>query len=145
MPQHPIQSVEIFDVWGIDFIGPFPSSHHYEYILVAVDYVSKWIEAIPTRINEHSVVLKFMKANIISQFGCPKTIISDGGPHFQNHHFNRLLKSLGVTYKIATPYHPQTSGQVEVSNREIKNILEKTISPDRKDWSQKLDDALWAY
>jgi hypothetical protein len=145
MPQHPIQSVEIFDVWGIDFMGPFPSSHGFEYILVAVDYVSKWIEAIPTRTNDHSVVLKFVKANIISRFGCPKTIISDGGPHFRNHHFNRLIKSLGVTHKVATPYHPQTSGQVEVSNREIKNILEKTVRPDRKDWSQKLDDALWAY
>jgi hypothetical protein len=110
MPQHHIQSVEIFDVWGIDFMGPFPSSHGFEYILVAVDYVSKWIEAIPTRTNDHSVVLKFVKANIISRFGCPKTIISDGGPHFRNHHFNRLIRSLGVTHKVATPYHPQMSG-----------------------------------
>ena len=56
-----------------------------------------------------------------------------------------LLKKYGVTYKVATPYHPQTSGQVEVSNREIKWILEKTISSSRKDWALKLDDALWAY
>ena len=56
-----------------------------------------------------------------------------------------LLKKHGVTHKIATPYHPQTSGQVEVSNREIKWILEKTVSSSRKDWALKLDDALWAY
>ena len=56
-----------------------------------------------------------------------------------------LLKKYGVTHKVATPYHPQTSGQVEISNREIKWILEKTVSSTRKDWALKLDDALWAY
>ena len=110
MPQQPILPVEIFDIWGIDFMGPFPVSFGYEYILVAVDYVSKWIEAIPTRTNDHSVVLGFVKANIISRYGCPRTIISDGGPHFKNVHFTRLLQNLGVNHMIATPYHPQTSG-----------------------------------
>ena len=62
-----------------------------------------------------------------------------------NFQFKALLKKYGVTHKVATPYHPQTSGQVEVSNREIKNILQKTVRPDRKDWSERLDNALWAY
>ncbi|CAA7059698.1 unnamed protein product [Microthlaspi erraticum] len=59
--------------------------------------------------------------------------------------FENLLKKYGVKHKIATPYHPQTSGQVEVSNKQIKAILHKTVNSSRKDWSEKLDDALWAY
>jgi hypothetical protein len=55
------------------------------------------------------------------------------------------MKKYFITHKVATPYHPQTSGQVDVSNREIKHILEKKVNPNRKDWSQRLSDALWAY
>ncbi|CAN6487228.1 unnamed protein product [Victoria cruziana] len=145
MPLTPILVVDVFDVWGIDFMGPFPPSYGYLYILVAVDYVSKWVEAIPTRTNDHKVVLKFIKHNIFSRFGVPRVMISDGGKHFRNVQVASLLRKYSVYHRIATPYHPQTSGQVEVSNREIKRILEKTVRPDRKDWSEKLDDALWAY
>ena len=84
MPLNPILVVEIFDVWGIDFMGPFPPSYGHEYILVAVDYVSKWIEAVATRTNDHKVVVKCVQKNIFSRFGCPRTIISDGGSHFMN-------------------------------------------------------------
>ncbi|MBE2321320.1 hypothetical protein DVA67_035725, partial [Solirubrobacter sp. CPCC 204708] len=71
--------------------------------------------------------------------------ISDGGLYFNNRPFAALVAKYSITHKVATPYHPQTSGQVEVSNREIKHILEKTVRPDRKDWSLRLNDALWAY
>ncbi|KAI3708571.1 hypothetical protein L2E82_37828 [Cichorium intybus] len=145
MPLNPILVVDIFDVWGIDFMGPFPTSHGYVYILVAVDYVSKWIEAEATRTNDHHVVCKFVKKNIFTRHGVPRVIISDGGSHFKNFKFGRLLKHYGVNHQIATPCHPQTSGQVEVSNRQIKEILQKTVKTDRKDWSLRLDDALWAY
>ncbi|RVW44377.1 hypothetical protein CK203_070978 [Vitis vinifera] len=91
----------IFYVWGIDFMGPFPMSFGNSYILVGVDYVSKWVEAIPSK--------------------------------------------YGVKHKVATPYHPQTFGQVELANREIKNILMKVVITSRKDWSIKLHDSLWAY
>ena len=95
--------------------------------------------------NDHKVVVKFLKENIFSRFGTPRAIISDGGKHFCNRHFEHLMKKYGITHKVSTPYHPQTSGQVEISNREIKHILEKTVNPTRKDWSLKLFDALWAY
>ncbi|GJT12826.1 putative nucleotidyltransferase, ribonuclease H [Tanacetum coccineum] len=132
MPMNPILVVEIFDVWGIDFMGPFPTSYGNVYILVAVDYVSKWVEAEATKTNDHSVVLKFVKKNIFARHGIPKAIISDGGSHFKNFKFGKLLKHYGVNHRIATPYHPQTSGQVEVSNREIKRILERTfVAKDR--------------
>ncbi|KAM1760453.1 hypothetical protein ACFX12_003322 [Malus domestica] len=145
MPQSPIFNVEIFDVWGIDFMGPFPSSHGFVYILLAVDYVSKWVEARATRTNDSKVVADFVKTNIFARFGMPRVLISDGGSHFCNRTIEALLKKYGVTHKVATPYHPQTSGQAEVSNREIKQILEKTVEPNRKDWSLCLNDALWAY
>ncbi|GJR00832.1 putative nucleotidyltransferase, ribonuclease H [Tanacetum coccineum] len=103
------------------------------------------VEAEATKINDHSVVLKFVKKNIFTRHEIPKAIISDGGSHFKNFKFGKLLKHYGVNHRIATPYHPQTSGEVEVSNREIKRILEKTVRSDRKDWSLRLDDALWAY
>ncbi|XP_024178805.1 uncharacterized protein LOC112184801 [Rosa chinensis] len=145
MPLSNILVVELFDVWGIDFMGPFPQSFGNLYILVAVDYVSKWVEAIACKTNDHKVVLSFLKDNIFARFGTPRAIISDGGLHFCNKPFASLMKKYSITHKVATPYHPQTSGQVEISNREIKNILEKTVRPDRKDWSQRLNDALWAY
>ncbi|RVW31515.1 Gag-Pol polyprotein [Vitis vinifera] len=115
------------------------------YILVGVDYVSKWVEAIPCKQNDHRVVLKFLKENIFSRFGVPKAVISDGGAHFCNKPFEALLSKYGVKHKVATPYHPQTSGQVELANREIKNILMKVVNSSGKDWSIKLHDSLWAY
>ncbi|RVW66279.1 Transposon Tf2-8 polyprotein [Vitis vinifera] len=145
MPMNPILIVELFDVWGIDFMGPFPMSFGNSYILVGVDYVSKWVEAIPCKQNDHRVVLKFLKENIFSRFGVPKAIISDGGAHFCNKPFEALLSKYGVKHKVATPYHPQTSGQVELANREIKNILMKVVNSNRKDWSIRLHDSLWAY
>jgi hypothetical protein len=126
-------------------MGPFPPSFGFLYILVVVDYVSKWIEAIPSRNNNHKTVIKFLKENILSRFGIPRAMISDGRTHLCNKSFESLMKKYEITHKVATLYHPQTSGQVELSNREIKQILEKTVNPNRKDWSLRLNDALWAY
>ena len=120
MPLNPILVVELFDVWGIIFMGPFPTSYGHSYILVGVDYVSKLVEAIPCKTNDHKVVFKFLKANTFSRFGVPKAIISDGGSHFCNKSLEKLIAKYGVKHKLATPYHPQTSGQVELANREIK-------------------------
>ncbi|VVA37153.1 PREDICTED: LOW QUALITY PROTEIN, partial [Prunus dulcis] len=145
LPLKNILFVELFDVWGIDFMGPFPSSFGYTYILVAVDYVSKWVEAIATKTNDHKVVLKFLRDNIFTRFGTPRAVISDGGSHFCNKLFEALMKKYNITQRVSTPYHPQTSGQVEISNREIKQILEKVVNSTRKDWAAKLNDALWAY
>ncbi|CAN6566373.1 unnamed protein product [Malus baccata var. baccata] len=145
MPQVSILNVEIFDVWGIDFMGPFPSSYGFMYILLAVDYVLKWVEAKATRTNDSKMVADFIRTNIFARFGMPHVIISDRGSHFCNRTIKALLRKYNVNHKVSTPYHPQTNGQAEVSNREIKQILEKTVGPTRKDWSLRLDDALWAY
>uniref|UniRef100_A0A2N9FRP3 Integrase catalytic domain-containing protein n=1 Tax=Fagus sylvatica TaxID=28930 RepID=A0A2N9FRP3_FAGSY len=145
MPMSPILEIEVFDCWGIDFMGPFPQSFGNLYILLAVDYVSKWVEAIACKVNDHKVVLKFLREHIFSRFGMPKAVISDNGKHFCNRPFEVLVKKYGVVHRLSTSYHPQTCGQVELANREIKQILEKTVSPNRKDWSLRLTDALWAY
>nr|GEV72521.1 reverse transcriptase domain-containing protein [Tanacetum cinerariifolium] len=135
---------KIFDVWGIDFMGPFPSSRGNKYILVAIDYLLKWVEvkALPT--NDARVVCKFLKS-LFTRFGTPRAIISDRGTHFSNDQFAKVMLQYGVTYRLAIAYHPQTSGQVEVSNRGLKRIWERTVGDNRASWSDKLDDALWAF
>ncbi|PNX87936.1 hypothetical protein L195_g044036 [Trifolium pratense] len=110
-----------------------------------LDYVSKWVEAIASPKADGKTVIKFLKKNIFTRFGTPRVLISDGGSHFCNSQLAKALEHYGVRHKVASPYHPQTNGQAEVSNREIKKILEKTVSASRKDWSMKLDEALWAY
>ncbi|XP_024009457.1 uncharacterized protein LOC112084540 [Eutrema salsugineum] len=116
MPQNFIQEVEVFDVWRIDFMGLFPSSFGNKYILVAVDYVSKWVEAIASPTNDAKVAIKMFKS-----------IIQD-----------LVFRDLSSVMVVST-------SSTKLSNRELKEILEKTIGPTRKDWSAKLDDALWAY
>nr|GFA90768.1 reverse transcriptase domain-containing protein [Tanacetum cinerariifolium] len=119
MPQNFIQICEIFDVWGIDFMGPFPSSKGNKYILVAVDYLSKWVEAKALPTNDARVVVKFLKSLVMAKYG--------------------------VTHRLSTAYHPQTSGQIEVTNRGLKRILERTIGENRASSSDKLEDVLWAF
>jgi hypothetical protein len=106
MPLNPILIVEIFDVWGIDLMGPFPYSFGFLYILVAVDYVSKWVEAVACKTNDHRVVVKFLKDTIFARFGTPRAIIGDCGTHFCNQIFEQLMKKYFITHKVATPYHP---------------------------------------
>nr|GEW57106.1 reverse transcriptase domain-containing protein [Tanacetum cinerariifolium] len=144
MPQNAIQVCEIFDVWGIDFMGPFLNSKGNKYILVAVDNLSKWVEAKALPTNDEIVVVKFLKS-LFSWFGTPKAIISDRGTHFCNDQFAKVMSKYGVTHRLSTAYHPQTSGQVEVTNRGLKRILERKVGENRALWTDKLDDALWAF
>nr|GEW34649.1 reverse transcriptase domain-containing protein [Tanacetum cinerariifolium] len=144
MPQNSIQICKIFDVWGIDFMGPFQSSRGNKYILVAIDYLSKWVEAKALPTNDARIFCKFLKS-LFSRFGAPRAIISDRGTHFCNDQFTKVMLKYGVTHRLSTAYHPQTSGQVEVSNRGLKRILERTIGENRASWPDKLDDALWAF
>nr|GFB85617.1 reverse transcriptase domain-containing protein [Tanacetum cinerariifolium] len=141
MPQNSIQTCKIFDVWGIDFMGPFPSLRGNKYILVAVDYLSKWVEAKALLTNDARVVCKFLKS-LFARFGSPRAIISDRGTHFCNDQFSNAMLKYGVTHRLSTAYHLQTSGQVEVSNRGLKRILERTTGENRASWSDKHDDAL---
>ena len=119
MPLNPILVVDLFDVWGIDFIGPFPSSFRYFHILVGVDYVSKWVETVPCRAADHRVVLKFLKENIFSRFRVPKAIISDGGSHFCNKPFENLVTKYGEwpPHTILRPVVDSCHGRVSIINK----------------------------
>lgn len=110
---------------------PFSSSKDNQYILVAV--VFKWIEVVALPTNNSKVVVKFIWKHIFTRFGTPRAIVSDGGMHFINNSIHNLLAKYGVRHKMVTTYHPQTSGQVEVSNIKIKKILQKTINAQIKD------------
>jgi len=95
--------------------------------------------------NDAKIMVKFIKKNIFSRFGVPRILISDGGSHFCNTQHQKMLSQYHLNHRVESPYHPQTNGQVEVSNRELKKILEKIVASTRKDWLAKLEDALWAY
>ncbi|XP_075475578.1 uncharacterized protein LOC142506338 [Primulina tabacum] len=123
LPLTNIFEVELFDFWDIDFMGPFTSCFGQSYILLDVDYVSKWMEAIATSTNDARVVVKFVRRNIFTRFGTPRAIINDEDTHFCNKVFNSLLAKYDVKHRVTLAYHPQANGQAEISNREIKEIL----------------------
>jgi transposase InsO family protein len=137
--------IDLFDVRGIYFMGPFKNSCGYEYILVMVDYVSKCVEAMPCLKSSTEKSITMIKNVIFPHFCTPRILISDGGTHFTGKNFKKCLSKLGIEHRVSTSYHPQTNEQAETSNRQLKSILNKTIEKGGKDWSKKLDGALWAY
>jgi transposase InsO family protein len=142
MPLRYNLQIDLFDVWGIDIMGPFKNSHGYEHILVMVDYVSTWVEAMPCRKASTEESIAMINSMIFPRFGTLRILISDGGNHFTGKNFKKCLSKLGIEPRVSTAYHPQTNGQAETSNRQLKSILNKTIE---KGVSKKLDEALWAY
>ena len=114
-------------------MGPFPSSFGNIYILLAMDYVSKWVEATTCRINDAITVVGFVQRNIMSRFGTPRTIISDEGSHFTNKSFAKLMSRYEIKHMMGLDYHPQSNGHAEISNKEIKKIIEKRVNTSRKD------------
>ncbi|GKC01940.1 reverse transcriptase domain-containing protein [Tanacetum coccineum] len=135
---------EVFDVWGLDFMGPFLESRGNKYILVVVDYVSKWVEAQALPTNDARVMIKFLRS-LFARFEVPKALISDRGTHFCNSQLEKALQRYGVTHKLSTAYHSQSNRQTEVTNRDIKRILERSVGYNPKGWSEKLNNALWAF
>ena len=108
--------VELFDLWGMYFMGPFPPSFSNLYIFLVIDYVSKWVEAILTRTNDASVVAKFLHNHIFTRFGTLRALITDGGTHFYNKMVDKVLQKYGVRHCTSLAYHPQANGQAEVLN-----------------------------
>jgi hypothetical protein len=106
MPLTSNLQTDIFDVWGIDFMGPFPNLEGCKYILVAIDYVSKWVEALPCRAVDAMHSKRMFHEVIFLRYGVPRIVISDGGSHFIDRTFQKALMEVGVDHRIATPYHP---------------------------------------
>ena len=134
-----------FSVWGIDIIGKIspksPSRH--EFILVAIDYFTKWVEAALYARLTSSKVVSFIRSHIICRHRVPNELISDRGSHFRAE-VNTLLQRYGVQHHRSSAYRPQTNGAVEAANKNIKRILRKMVETSR-DWSKKLPFALLAY
>ncbi|XP_071704755.1 uncharacterized protein [Rutidosis leptorrhynchoides] len=143
MPQTGIQICEIFDMWGQDFMGPFPSSKNCLYILVAVDYFSKWDEAKALPTNDTRVVIKFLKS-LFARFGS-KGVDLESRYALCKPSYGKSDGKYGVMYRFSTSYHPQTSGLVKNTNLALKRILEKKVNNNPKVWSTKLDDVLWVF
>eukprot|EP00253_Pinus_taeda_P029356 PITA_29356 len=146
MPFNPQVILEPFERWALEFIGPInPPSNQRVYILVCTDYMTKWVEAKALiKANEESV-LTFLFEEIFVRFGLPRELVTDGGPPFNSHGFKDTLQKYHIKHRMTTPYHPQSNGQVESTNKVIETILTKTIKENRRDWFQKLPEALWAY
>nr|GEZ37092.1 reverse transcriptase domain-containing protein [Tanacetum cinerariifolium] len=135
----------------VTFCGDFNASwfaefanYHTGNFIVKVDYFSKWVKAKVLPTNDARVICKFLNS-LFARFGSPRAIISDRGTHFCNDQFVKVMLKYGVTHHLYTAYNPQTSGQVEVSNRGLKRILKRTIGENSASRSDKLDDALWAF
>ena len=117
--------MQIFDLWGIDFMGPFPPSFGNLYILLAVDYVSKWVEAVACPRNDANTVVSFLQKNILSRFGTPRTIISDGGSHFANKIFAKLMSRYGIKHVMSLAYHPRPMDKPKFPTGRLKEYLKR--------------------
>jgi transposase InsO family protein len=136
--------MEPFERWELDFTGPFnPKSNQKAYILVAKDYITKWVEAeaLP---NEIEVVIKFI-FKLFVRHGLPREVITDGGSQFIAHRITTTLDNYHIKHIITSLYHPQANGQVESTNKVLEAILTKTVSTNRQNWASKLPNSLWAY
>ena len=133
-----------FEIWAIDFIGPFPIPTKRAgawYIITAVEYVTKWAEAEPVDTCSSEIAAKFIYENIITRFGCPLTIISDQGTHFINRTIKTLIDQFQIDHRQSTAYHPQSNGAIEAFNK----TLTKICDTDKEYWDEKIPAVLWAY
>ena len=145
-PLQPIVVFAPFEKWGIDAVGPLPKTQHgKEFILVAIDYMTKWVEAIATSSIKAKDVAQFVYKNICTRFGVPMEIVSDHGPGFRSEMLACLLSKLKIKHRYSTPYYPQANGAVEKVNGLIVKNLTKLVQDKVRTWDRYLDDTLWAY
>lgn len=130
----------------MDFVGPIdPLSNGKSYILVCTDYVTKWVEARVMTHARDNKVAEFFYEEIFTKYGIPREIVSNQGPQFTSTSIAALVNEYNIRHKKSTPYHPQAKGQVEVTNRDLEAILTKIVALYKKDWSNRLPKAIWAY
>ena len=137
MPLTPFLAQIPFEKWGVDFVGPInPPSRdgRKRYILVATDYVTKWVEALATRNDDADTVTKFLYENIITRFGCPKELVNNRGTHFINDTIAKLTDKYLIKHRKTSPYHPRANGQSEKTNEILSKIITKTLQGSNTDW-----------
>lgn len=145
-PLHPVVTVGRFAKWGIDYVTHNPrSAGGHGFIIVAVDYFTKWAEAMPTLTKYGHTAVQFLFNHVISRFGVPQAIVTDHGKHFWNHMMTELTTQLGLKHDSSTPYYPQSNGQVEAINKILVTMLQRTVGMHKSNWHLMLFPALWAY
>jgi hypothetical protein len=145
-PLHPIVSFGPFAKWGIDLMtSKLHSARGKGYIIVAVDYFTKWDEAMPTFNNTRKIATLFIFNHIITRFGVPQSIVTDHGSYFHNFMMSELTKKLGLRHENLTPYYPQANGQVEAINKFLTTMLRRMVEIHKSNWHTMLFSALWAY
>jgi hypothetical protein len=146
LPLKPIVVTGPFQQWGLDFIGEIhpPSSGQHRWILVATDYFTKWIEAIPTQNANHTVIIKFLQENIFARFGCPKRLFTDNAAAFKDKHLVKLCEEMGIQLVHSAAYYPQGNGLAESSNKSLVRIIKKLLEQNGRSWDSKLKFSLWA-
>lgn len=139
--------IGLFQIRALDFIGPIspPSSKDQRYIITAIEYFTKWGEAMAVRQQNGEVVAQFLKENIICRFGLPQKVVTDNGTPFLGAHATELLEKYDIVRVVSSPYNTQSNGQVESFNKVLKRILRKAIDTHQRNRHEKLLDALWAY
>jgi transposase InsO family protein len=137
----------LFRGWGIDLIGQFfpPSSKGHKCILVAIDYFTKWVEAIPLRTITSKNMIDFVQEHIIYRFGIPQTITTDQGTMFTSEEFRDFAASIGIKLLNSSPYYAQANGQAEASNQILIKLIKKKIKEQPRKWYLTLNKALWAH
>jgi len=147
VPLHPTVPSWPFDAWGIDVIGPIdpPSSGGHRFILAATDYFSKWAEAVSLREVKSDNVINFLERQIIYRFGIPHRITSDNGKAFRSNKMYRFIEKYKIKWNYSTGYYPQANGAIEAFNKTLGKMLKKTVHRYRRDWHDRLLEALWAY
>nr|KYP31610.1 Transposon Ty3-I Gag-Pol polyprotein [Cajanus cajan] len=143
---HSINSPWPFTLWGIDVLGPFPvAKGQVKFLLVAVDYFTKWIEVEPLACISAANVQKFVWKNLVTRFGIPYAIVSDNGIQFTDKKFNIFLENLGIRHRFTSVEHPQSNGQAEAANKVILAELKKRLGSAKGAWAKELPEVLWAY
>jgi hypothetical protein len=143
---HLVITADPFCKWGIDFMTCHPPySNGNNYIVMVVDYFTKWVEDMPTFNNTTDTTTRFFFNHVITRFRVPLQLVSDHGKHFENDIFADLSSKLGFSHEFASPYYPQSNGQVEVVNKVLKTMLQRTVKKNKTNWHHMLFSALWAY
>jgi hypothetical protein len=143
---HPIISISPFTKWGIDFIQCKPTSvGGHGYIIIVIDYFTKWAEAMPTFLNDGHTIALFVFNHIITRFGVPCAILTDQGSHFKNQMMSELHSKLGFHHENSSPYYPQANGQVDTINKVLKTMIQCMVGANKTSWQLQLFSALWSY
>eukprot|EP00253_Pinus_taeda_P020004 PITA_20004 len=131
---------------GMDFVGPInPPSRQRSYIIVCIDYLTKWAETKAIKAAIEEKVAEFLRENIFYKFGYPRELVTDQGIQFTSNLIEDFFAHHKIKHRTSTPYHLQANGQVEVTNRSLEEILTKVVSSSKKDWANCLVEATWAY